>query len=188
MPRVFIVHGWSRSPSKDWFPWLKEQLESKDFAVEVPFMPNTDAPSIDEWIPFLEEKVRNPDENTYLVGHSIGCQTILRYLEKIDSKIGGAVLVAGWMNLTEETFGEEGAEEIASPWIDTPIDFDKVKANCDKFLCIFSDNDPYVPISDSEIFKEKLGADIVILKEKGHFTGEDGVKEIPVVLEFFCGL
>lgn len=185
MKRVFIVHGWGKNPSGDWYPWLKERLESKGFSVEVPEMPNTDEPSIDEWVPFLAEKVKNPDSDTYFVGHSIGCQTVLRYLEKIDANIGGAVLVAGWFNLTPETFEEEGTEEIAKPWIETPIDFEKVKHNCSKFLCIFSDNDPYVPLSDSDLFKERLNAEIIVQKEKGHFGSEDNITEIPVVLEFF---
>jgi len=32
-------------------------------------------------------------------------------------------------------------------------------------------------------FKEKLGSKIVIEWQKGHFSGSDGVKELPVVLE-----
>lgn len=41
----------------------------------------------------------HPDENTYFIGHSIGCQSIDRYLEILPSetKIGGVVYVAGWL-------------------------------------------------------------------------------------------
>ncbi len=49
--------------------------------VQVPAMPNTAEPKIETWVPFLEKLVGKPDKDTYLVGHSIGCQTILRYLD-----------------------------------------------------------------------------------------------------------
>ena len=152
-------------------------------------MPNTNNPKLNEWLPKLKEVVKHPDEELYLVGHSLGCITILRYLESVNTKVGGVVMVAGWMNLLKEIFlKEEGVEEIARPWIETPINWDKVKANCNKFVAIFSDNDYYVPLSDSEIFKEKLGAEIIVKKEMGHFTSKEGVFKLPVVLEFFKNL
>lgn len=186
MKKVIIVHGWGGSPNQDWFPWLKKKLKGLGFNVKVPKMPDTNNPVIDKWVSFLKKTVGSADSETFFVGHSIGCQTILRYLEKIDTKIGGAVLVAGWINLTPKTFEEEGAKEIAKPWLETPLNWDKIKANCKRFLAISSDDDPFVPVSDSEIFKEKLGAEIIIEKGKGHISEEDGgIMEVPLVVEFF---
>lgn len=178
MPKVYMIHGWGGSPETDWFIWLRKQLEEKGVEVIIPEMPNTNHPKIDAWVDKLKEVVE-ADENTYLVGHSIGCQAIMRYLQELDKKIGGVIFVAGWFNLTDETWDEDYTKEIAGPWLDTPIDLEKVKANCNKIIAIFSDNDPYVPVSDSELFKEKLGAEIIILSNKGHISGEDGVKELP---------
>lgn len=31
--------------------------------------------------------------------------------------------------------------------------------------------------------KEKLGAQVTVLENKGHFTGDDGVVEIPEILQ-----
>ncbi len=64
----------------------------------------------------------------------------------------------------------------------TPIKWSKVKSHCDNFICIFSDNDYYVPPSEAELFRKHLNAEIIIEKEKGHFTEDDGVKEIHAVL------
>jgi hypothetical protein len=36
--------------------------------------------------------------------------------------------------------------------------------------------------TDSETFKEKLGAKIIVEHKRGHFSGGDNVTEIPVVL------
>ncbi len=183
MKRVFIIHGWEGYPEEGWYPWLKKELEKKSFEVFVPAMPNTDEPKIDEWVNFLTNLVGEPDENTYFVGHSIGCQAILRYLEKLNGKkIGGAVFVAGWFILSELETEEE--KIIGKPWIETPIDFNKVKIATNNFVAIFSDDDPVVPFKKNEkIFSEKLNAKIIIERSKGHFSEGDGVKELPVALD-----
>lgn len=46
--RALIVHGWEGYPEEGWFPWLKQQLEEKDFIVTVPQMPHPDIPTIDD--------------------------------------------------------------------------------------------------------------------------------------------
>ncbi len=182
--RVFIIHGWDGYPEEGCFPWLKKNLEEKGFMVENPAMPNPLKPTIDSWVAFLKDKVGQPDENTFFVGHSIGAQTILRYLESLDDeiKVGGVVFLAGWVNLTDEACEVEEDKEIAKPWLETPIDWIKVKKHTDGFVAIFSDNDPLVPFSDAEIFKDKLGAKIVVEYKKGHFSGSDGIKELPSIL------
>jgi len=185
--RVFIIHGWHGYPNEGWFPWLKQELENKGFEVHVPEMPETDVPVISKWINHLNKIVKNPDKETYFVGHSIGCQAILRYIEKLENgiKIGGAVLVAPWMTLDENTYKEEGEEgrKIAKPWIETSIDFSKILNHTDRFTVIFSDNDPYVPLQNATIFEEELFAQTFIEYNKGHFSGEDNIKELPIVLE-----
>lgn len=182
--RVFIVHGWEGTPDSDWYPWLEKMLAGRNFQVHVPNMPNTDQPHISVWVPYLSELVGKADENTYFVGHSIGCQTILRYLESLegDVKIGGAVFVAGWFHLTEESAETETDKRIIEEWNGTPINFRAVKEHLDKSVAIFSDNDPYVPISESKIFENELGSEIIIHPKRGHFTLEDGVSELHVAL------
>jgi hypothetical protein len=185
MKRVFIIHGWDGYPEEGCFPWLKKELKKKGFQVFIPAMPDPLNPQIETWVPFLSNQVGTPDENTYLIGHSVGVQTILRYLEGLPEnvKIGGAVFLAGWVNLTDEAFEDEKDAEIGKPWLETPLDWEKVKTHTNKFTAIFSDDDPLVPISDSEIFKEKLGAEIIVENGKGHFSGSSGIKELPSLLD-----
>mgnify|MGYP001609436738 CR=1 FL=1 len=175
-----MIHGWGGSNENPWFNWLKKELEKRKFQVIIPTMPDTMKPTINAWTAKLAEVIGKPDENTYLIGESIGTQTIMRYLEKTKGKIGGCVLVVPWFNLTDETWDDEGyTREIAKSWLETPINFEKIKKSCNKFVTIFSDDDPYVPLSDSKIFKEKLNAKVIIDKKKGHYQ----VDEAPVVLK-----
>lgn len=181
--RVFIIHGWGATPDSEWLPWLAKNLRERGFAVEVPEMPDTDNPKIEAWVSHLEKVVGKCDENMFFVGGSIGCQAILRYLERLsdDEKCGGVVFVAGWFTLTG--FDDDEERFISSPWVNTPIDLEKVKSHMKKIIAIFSDNDLYVPKENWKIFSEKLGSENIVEKEMGHFSDDDGVKELPVALE-----
>jgi len=188
MKRVIIVHGWGGHSNEAWLPWLKKELEAKGFTVSIPQMPDTDHPVIDKWVGKLNEVVGTVDENTYLVGHSVGCQTILRYLQGVDGVVGGAVFVAGWLHLKEDSYENDEEREIAKPWIETPIDWKNVKAHCKKFVSLFSDDDYFVPLSDAQIFRENLGGIVIIEKGKGHFSSEEKMWELPVVLDAVLGM
>lgn len=179
---VVIVHKWGGHPKSDWLPWLKNELEKRGTKATIPIMPNTEEPKIEEWKSHLRKTVRKPDENTYFVGHSIGCQAILRFLEMLpkDTKIGGAVFVGGWFKLKNL----EASDEIqtAKPWIEEKIDFKDIRAKMRKSVAIFSEDDPYVDLENADVFRKKLGSKIVIEKGRGHFTEEEGVFELDSAL------
>jgi uncharacterized protein len=176
MKRLFIIHGWEGSADEPLYQSLKKELESQDWKVFPLPMPNSEEPKIDEWVPFLANAVKTADQETYFYGHSIGSQTILRYLETLPEniKVGGVIFTAGWVHLIGlDTPEEEGSMEIAKPWLETPLNWDKIKSHCNKWVTIFSDNDPYVPLSDKDIFKEELNAEIIVEHNKDHAPGSD---------------
>lgn len=175
--RVFIIHGWEGRPESNWFPWLKSELEKKGFEVSVPQMPNADFPKMFEWVASMRKIIRKPDENTYLIGHSLGVTAILRYLESLSEgeKIGGAVLVAG----VAESIGIKELEKFFT----TPFDFEKIKCSAKHFVVINSDNDPYIPIKHGEILRDKLGGKLVIIPNGDHLNAGNGLFEFPLVFE-----
>ena len=185
MKKVYIIHGWGGSPEEPMLKWLADELKKGGFEVVAPAMPNTDEPKIETWVPFLENVVGIPDENTFFVGHSIGCQAILRFLETLpeETKIGGAIFVAGWFNLTNQS---EEEKIIAKPWTETPIDYAKMKANLFHSVAVLSDNDPYVPYEETKKdFETKLGSEVITIHEAGHFTSDDGFITFPQLVEIF---
>ncbi len=184
--RVFIIHRWGGDPNADWYSWLSNALESKGFEVLVPGMPNPDKPTIGEWVRAISSSVGKVDENTYFVGHSMGCQAILRFMEKVNSTAGGLLLVAPWLHLKEAAYESEEDRKIARPWIEEPIDLGKIKAK--EIRVIMATGDPYVPIEDSKIFEEKLGATVNIMPIDTHFTAQDGYTELHVALNEFMKL
>jgi len=180
--RVFIIHSWGGSPNDPLLRWLKLELEKNGFEVTVPKMPNSEKPKIETWLLKLNEIIKEPDKDTILVGHSIGCQTILRYLEKLHPtlRVGGVVFIAPWLTLSSLESDEEW--QIADPWLNTPIRETDVIKHIPKITAIFSDNDPYVPIENIEMFKKKFGAEVIVEHEKGHFTVDDGVEKLESAL------
>lgn len=175
--RAFLIHGWEGVPEEGWRPWLKNELEKESFEVIVPAMPDTNYPKITAWVPHLIKTVGKPTENDYFVGHSLGCITILRYLETLDKKekISGSVLVAGFSD-------DLGYQELKG-FFETPINWSKIKGHCEKFVAIMSDNDPYVPLRHGDVFHKQLGARVVIEHNRKHFSGGDGVAILPSAKE-----
>lgn len=186
MKKVYLIHGWGGSSSSEgWFGWLKGELNKKGIKLISFNMPNTNTPRIEEWVGFLRDNVKDLDRETYFIGHSIGCQAVLRYLADLNFKVkvSGAVFVAPWMELDINTINEEGEESvrIAKPWMETPINFNKIKKHTNNFLCILSDNDPYVPLSNKEFFEKSLGAKTIIKHNEEHFNT---TPKIPEILSF----
>jgi predicted alpha/beta hydrolase family esterase len=185
MKTFYIIHRWGGTPESDWYPWLKVELEKLRHEVFVLPMPNADVPVISEWMHFLKENVGVPDENTLFIGHSIGCQTIMRYFETLpeNSKVGGTLFVAGWFKL--DNLEDQESEKIAMPWIETPIDFEKVKNVCPNISVLLSSDEPYGYVEENKkVFEEKLSAEVIVLPNRGHFTEEDGILKIPEILDY----
>lgn len=184
--RVIIVHGWDGYPEEGWFPWLKRELEKRGFEVIVPQLPEPENPRIQKWVPALAAAVGMPDEQTYFVGHSMGCQAIARYLESLPQgvQVGGAVFVAGFF---KRLFGLEDDDEVRATdvhWLTAPLDLKKVRSHLPKSVAIFSDDDPWVPLDNQGDFRDTLTSRVVIEHKKGHFSGSrDNVTELPIALE-----
>jgi predicted alpha/beta hydrolase family esterase len=179
--RIFIIHGWHGTPDKNWFPWLKTELEAQGYSVTVPQLPDTDAPRIEKWIPALAKAIGQADENTYFVGHSMGCQAITRYLETLPQgiKVGGVVFVAGFFkSLTN-------IEDVATKhhWLEAPINFNEVRSHLPKSIALFSTNDPWVPLENKDDFKNKLGSAVIVKDQMEHFNWQDGTDRLLVVLD-----
>ncbi|KHO48287.1 MAG: hypothetical protein QT00_C0001G0301 [archaeon GW2011_AR5] len=182
MKRVFIVHRWNANPKSDWYVHCREELEKKGFIASVPRMPNTRKPALAEWLPFLRKAIGAPTGNTFLVGHSAGVATILRYLEtlKKGEKIGGCVLVAGWTD-------NLGYKQLTS-FVSKPFNWKKIRRHCKSFVVIDSDNDPYVKLYHGKAFEKQLKAKLITERGKGHLDDDSRVKKLPSVIKTIKGM
>lgn len=184
--RVVLVHGWDGTPEDGWFPWLKQGLEKAQIEVLAPQLPETQNPRIYNWIPALDKAVGIVNEQTFFIGHSMGCQAIVRYLEELPSNtnVGGAIFVAGFFDALTNLNEPQETIDTVNHWLNPRIDFTKVRSKLPKSIAIFSDNDPYVPLMNQDKFQDQLNSEIVIVKQAGHFSGNlDNCRSLPIVFE-----
>lgn len=181
---IYIIHGWDDGPGNGWFPWIKKELTQRGKKVTIPAMPDPAHPLIDTWVPFLKRLIKLPNEETILVGHSVGGQAALRYLETLPAgvKIGGLILVAAWLHLKPEILEDEETMAIATPWIERPLNWPKIRSHVDKATVIMSDDDQFVPVEDGKVLARELGAKLVVEHHKRHISGADGITALSSLL------
>ncbi len=183
MKKVYLVHCWGGKIEDGWYPWLCKHLKNNNIEVHALVMPNTEEPVIEKWVKALEENVEVLNEEVYFIGHSIGCQTIMRYLQKKKiTQIGGILFVAPWVELSLKAIETEEDYRIAVSWLNEPLYFSKMRKFTENIFCIFSDNDYFVPFSQKKFFENKLNANTFVLHEKGHISAEDEIFELPEIL------
>ena len=86
------------------------------------------------------------------------------------------------MTLTEQTLIEKETRKIAEPWMEDPIDFEKVRTKVKAAVAIFSDNDPYILLDQADLFKNELGAKIIIEHNKYHFDPSNKIDRLESAL------
>ena len=184
MNKIYIVHCWDGRKDDGWYPWLDRELSNDNNTVYRFNMPNTDTPKIKEWVSFLDKQVDCLDDRTYFIGHSIGCQTIMRFLQTKDvCKIGGILFVAPWLDLLDYAIEGEESYNTAKPWLTEKIEFKKIKEFTNNISCIFSDDDYFVSLEQKEKFKKLLNANTIVVSGKGHISQEDEVYELKEILD-----
>jgi hypothetical protein len=180
MKKVFMIHGFNGSPNGGWRPWLMGELAKNDVWACSLAMPTPDVPVKEEWIKTISLAVQNSSEEIFLVGHSLGVPTILRYLEGLpsDSKIGGVVLVSGPVFPIKR----DGYDNVNSFLIKS-FDFEKIKNVCNNFTVIHGDNDPMVDFSEGQYLSQKLSCELISIPNGKHLNGSAGWYELPELLK-----
>lgn len=176
---VIILHGTNANPSKNWYPWLKKQLEDCGHRVFVPELPNSAFPNGEEWVEYvLQNSPFDFDEETVVVGHSAGAAVIPELLQKLpaDAKIKKAILVSGF----HTDLGWEKLKDLHN----IAVDYEEIKQKAEDFVFVHSDNDPYVSLAEAEWLVEKLDGQLRVLAGQGHFnlTASPQYKEFPKLL------
>jgi len=181
MKKVMIVHGYSASPYDHWFPWFVEKVNAVyGIEVEVLRMPRPEIPQVEAWMQKLHDKIDVPNNETFIIAHSLGCIALLRYLDSIQESftLGGMILVSPF-DKPLEVFPN------LDPFVDTHIDYAKLSLGIDQKYTIFSDNDMYVPPLISKTLGEKLDSALYEIPRGGHFLGIEGFEMFPELYEIF---
>lgn len=176
MKKVFIIHGFEGSPNSAWIPWLMSELKTLGIYASSLTMPTPNEPQKVEWVEEIRRCIdKSPEDEIFLVGHSLGCAGILNYLQSEGSKkVCGTILVSGRCQKSNNPKIEE---------FYTSFDFKKIKSMSESFIVIHGDKDDFVPVENADILSEKLNVEPIIVKDAGHFTTGEGWRSMPLVLE-----
>jgi predicted alpha/beta hydrolase family esterase len=176
MKNACIFHCTSCTPESFWYPYLKAFLEEKGYTVWVPSLPSSDKPDLAVQLPYCLDNFKY-NEESILIGHSSGCPLILSILENLDCKVKLVVLVAGFTpKLKKDPYSI----------LQKSYDWERIKNNCEHFVFINSDNDPWrCDDKQGRIMFNKLGGDLIIRHGEGHM-GSDSFnqpyKEFPLLV------
>lgn len=181
--KIFIIHGWGLTNKDCWIPWLKSKLENKGYKVKALNMPNTLEPDLQEWLGALDKAAGIVDDECFFVGYSIGGITTLRFLAKkyLESGniAGGIILVAAG---TADYMHNNHIE--LSNFYNKPLDYGVVKKSANKFVGIYSTDDPHVnSIGASNFFKTELGAKNIFVENAWHFNRPGKYLKFPLLLD-----
>lgn len=176
-----IIHGYGGNSTVAFKPWLKSELEKVGHKVYSPDLPNLHNPNIAEQVDYILKNADfTIDENTVLVGHSLGAVVIYKLLEKIKTKIHKAVLVdpvvTSQFNDTERT-----AVTKSSDW---KFDWGEIKKHCNEFVILGDKNLPIIRETDLQALKNNLDATLLLVQpEFRHFSHpDDKLSQEPEIL------
>lgn len=140
--------------------------------VLVPNLPNPEAPDPEEWTKALLDTVGAVDDQTIVVGHSLGATSALRLLEASEARstVKGCILISPpWMIRHEKFRG----------FFFSDLDFDVLMWKSSLFTVIHSQDDEVIPYDHAEKYARLLQARLVERQSDGHFDGN----KYPVILE-----
>lgn len=156
---------------------MRPQLEQFGYTVYVPQFPTPEDQSLKNCLAVFAEYEQYLDQQSILIAHSIGVPFTLNVLERLKKPIKATYRVAGFV-------GPLGLEldAINSTISDKEFDWEKIKANCKHFAVISSDDDPYVPLEKGQELSDKLGVDVTLIQNAGHFNARAGYSDFPQLL------
>ena len=178
MKNAIIIHGTEGYPEENWFPWLKNELEQQGYKVSVPQFPSPPVipANISEWFDVLKDY--EIDEDTLLIGHSLGGVFTLRILENLGHSVKGAFFVGTPVGIKPITYYDR---DVAFSGFE--FDWDKIRKNARHFVVFQSDDDPYVGLANGEKLAEELGITLNFVPNSGHFNAKAGYTEFPDLLK-----
>jgi len=167
--KYFIIPGLGNSGANHW----QTYFENTELNFKRIMQSEWDSPLCGNWINKVDEEIIKHNLNEcILIGHSLGCATIVHWAMKFERIIKGAMLVAP-SDLESDTykFPAKGF---------SPIPREKLNFQT---IIVASENDKWVSIERAKYFAECWGSEIINIGNAGHINAESGFGRWPEGLE-----
>jgi len=176
---VILIHGYNGSSDNHWFPYIQDELEKLGIEVFAPQMPEEH--TLEKWLPALEDLKSKVNENTIIIGHSLGCPAILNLLPKLEKAVHGIVLVAGFGKKVEGE-DDDRVNELNEFVKDLP--WKKIRKNAGEIKIYESTNDRRMTLEISAHLGVMLQSPVEFVENAGHFCAKDGYEKFPKLLDY----
>ena len=167
-PNFVLVHGYRGSPEKNFFPWLKAELERRGHRVFVPALPNADNPLVAEQVEYVLRHAQF-DQNTVLLGHSLGSVVAMKVMERLKRPIAKLILTGGF---TKPKF-----EDHSRPFekvFDWKFNFDKIRKNASEIHILHDVNDKIVSRERARELHHAFKSEVTYFSAQGmHICGTE---------------
>lgn len=187
--KFIVFHGSFASSESNWFPELKEKLESLGQTVIVPQFPIDDwdrisgNQNLQSWLLTFEKEVLpkiKKGEKLCFIGHSLSPLFILHTVSKFSLRLDSAIFVSPFMDELERL---SQINHVNKTFYKTDFDFEKLKKLIPVSYVLYSDNDPYVDKKYSIEFGKRLDSSLILVKGGKHMNSETGFTSFPLVYE-----
>ncbi len=167
--KFVILHGFRGDSTTIYIPWLSSELKALGHEVLALDMPSFADPDEVESVKFVLNRV-NFDQNTVLVGHSLGGVIALKVLEKLNTRIKGLIATGGFISpdFLDRDFNPRAFENKFS-W---NFDFEKIKSNLGFAKVLQSTSETVISLAQAEQLSQSLDAELVLVEARGHFASE----------------
>jgi uncharacterized protein len=171
--KVLILHGWMGSPYPHWQDWLAKELNSNNYDVRFPKLPNEKCPILDKWLVSIANILEDfsPD---IVVCHSLGNVLWFHILNTMNIKTIDKLFLVAPVSL------DCNIQELKTffPY--------KVPHNLksNKSYLIVSNNDEYININEAlSLEKELKDINMIILNQAGHINQNSGYTKFDDILK-----
>ncbi|PIN75636.1 hypothetical protein COV18_02205 [Candidatus Woesearchaeota archaeon CG10_big_fil_rev_8_21_14_0_10_37_12] len=180
MKSIFIIHGTEGYPEENWFPWLKKKLEELGCNIFVPQFPSPPIvpAKISEWFEVFEKYKQHINEDTIIIGHSLGGVFTLNLLETLKQPIKAAIFVGTPIGVRPILNYDRD-----SSFSGFSFDWQKIKTKAQNFIVFQSDNDPYVSLGNGEELAKNLNVELSFVPNAGHFNEKAKYLKFELLLE-----
>ncbi len=165
-----LIPGLRNSDEDHWQSIWEREYPGKFFRV---VQADWENPDCDTWTARIEETLKHFDhEELVLIGHSVGCVTIIKWAEKYGRTIKGALFVA-----PSDVDKPNYPKYITgfSPMPETELPFPSI--------VVASTNDHVVELERARLFANNWGSEFVELENAGHIESKSGFGKWDLGLE-----